>query len=340
METSDETKIYSIAVVGGGAAGTMAVLRCVLNNDETLFFPGAPRDKKRSRAFWVSKVENMPAHLNYVKGIEGPNKESLEWLAQTPFQSRFHHVKNRGIEKIAKEKGVFVLEDNKRELWRSRFVILATGVMDIQPIIGGSIRPILPYANVQLADYCLRCDGHHVHGKKTAIVGHTVGAAWVAIMLYERYKTPSMTLLTHGQPPQLDEITKTAFERYGIGIDEREIVGVEGDSKSKILEGFVLEGGERMELDICFISLGMIVYNQLAKDLGARLDERGFVVTDKKGLGSVEGLYAVGDLQAGIKKQIYTAWDSAVDAADHINSILRSEQRRKILDLDRMASSR
>ena len=195
------SRVYSIAVVGGGSAGTMAVLRCVLNNDETLFFPGTPKDKKRSRAFWVSKVENMPAHLSYAKGIEGPNKESLKWLAETPFQSQLHAVKNRGIVKIVKEDEVFVLEDNKGELWRSRFVILATGVMDVQPTIGGSIEPILPYANVQLADYCLRCDGHHVYDKKTAIVGHTVGAAWVAIMLYERYQTPSMTLLTHGKAP-------------------------------------------------------------------------------------------------------------------------------------------
>ena len=336
-QTETERKVYPIAVVGGGSAGTMAVLRCVLNNDETLFFPGSPKDRKRSRAFWVSKVENMPAHLGYAKGIMDPNKESLEWLAGTPFESRFHWVKNRGVVQISKEGGSFVLKDSKGETWRARFVILATGVMDVQPLIGGSIQPILPYANVQLADYCLRCDGHHVFGKKTAIIGHTVGAAWVAIMLYERYQTPSMTLLTHGEVPQLDETTGAAFEHYGIGIDEREILGVTGDSKSKTLSAFEMKGGETVELDICFISLGMMVYNQLAVDLGAAVDERGFVVTDKKGLSSVEGLYAVGDLQAGIKKQIYTAWDSAVDAADHINGIVRTERRNKILGLDRTA---
>ena len=332
-------KVYSIAVVGGGAAGTMAVLRCVLNNDETLFFPGSPKDRKRSRALWVSKVENMPAHLGYAKGIVEPNKESLEWLAETPFVSRFHQIKNRGVVRIARENGVFVLEDNKGESWRSRFVILATGVMDVQPVIGGNIKPILPYANVQLADYCLRCDGHHIHGKRTAIIGHTAGAAWVAIMLYERYQTPSMTLLTHGQSPQLDETTRAAFECYGIDIDEREIVAVEGAAKSGILKGFEMGDGGSFELDICFVSLGMIVYNQLAVDMGAEVDERGFVVTDKKGLSSVEGLYAVGDLRAGIKKQIYTAWDSAVDASDHINGILRLERRKKALGLDRVSSS-
>lgn len=60
-------KIYDIAVIGGGSAGTMAMQRAVLNNDECLFFPGNAKNKKRSRAFWVSKVENMPAHFNYKK---------------------------------------------------------------------------------------------------------------------------------------------------------------------------------------------------------------------------------------------------------------------------------
>ena len=32
--------VYPIAVIGGGAAGVMAVLRTVLNNDQCLFFPG------------------------------------------------------------------------------------------------------------------------------------------------------------------------------------------------------------------------------------------------------------------------------------------------------------
>jgi thioredoxin reductase (NADPH) len=72
-------KIYDVAVIGGGAAGVMATIRTILNNDECILFPGTPLDKKRSRAFWVSAVENMPAHLGFKKGIEGPNKISLDW---------------------------------------------------------------------------------------------------------------------------------------------------------------------------------------------------------------------------------------------------------------------
>ena len=75
----------------------------------------------------------------------------------------------------------------------------------------------------------------------------------------------------------------------------------------------------------------MIVYNELALELGAKVDERGFVITDSKGLSSVENLYVAGDLRAYAKKQIYTAWDHAVDSADGINSKIRQEKRDELL---------
>ncbi len=320
-------KIYPIAVIGGGAAGTMAALRAILNNDEVIVFPGSSRDRRRSRAFWVAKVENIPAHFKYRKGIVEPGKETFSWIAESDFKDNFHLIKNTGIEEIRKIDDFFQLMTHKGETYRAKHIILCTGVMDVQPMIDGSIDPILPYANVQLADYCLRCDGHHVFGKKTSVIGHGNGAAWVSIMLYERYKTPSMAVLTNGEEPEFTEETQALLDRYGIEVRKERITKVLGKAKDLILEGFELEGKTRFETEICFISLGMICYNELAVQLGAEVDDRGFVITDAKGLSSVEGLYVAGDLRAGIKKQIYTAWDSAVDSADAINGLIRQNKR-------------
>ena len=71
----------------------------------------------------------------------------------------------------------------------------------------------------------------------------------------------------------------------------------------------------------------MLVYNELAKQLGAELDDRGFVKADESGLTSVAGLYVAGDLKANTRKQIYTAWDHAVSAVNAINQKLRTEKR-------------
>lgn len=320
-------KIYDVAVVGGGSAGVMATIRTVLNNDECILFPGTPIDKKRSRAFWVTGVENMPAHLNFKKGIEEPNKISLDWLATSPFASKFHWQKNRGIKEISKDQnGLFILVDNQDQKFLARFVILCTGVMDVQPEINGSIEPVFPYANMQLIDYCLRCDGHHVLDKKIAIFGHTTSAAWVGIMLYERYKCPSVTILTNGEEPLFDQESIDLMKRYNFKIDKSKVEKIIGDPKIKKMEA-IQTTEQLIETDYAFVALGMIVYNELALMLKADVDQRGFVLTDSKGKTSTEGLYVAGDLRANIKKQIYTAWDTAVDSADEINMLIRRKKR-------------
>ena len=321
-------KIYDIAVIGGGSGGVMATLRSVLNNDETILFPGSPKHNKKSRALWVSKVENMPGHLQYKKGIVEPNRESLTWLTTSKMSNKFHWMKNRGIEFIEKNNDVFRLVDNKGEEYFAKYVILATGVMDVQPVIGDSIAPILPFANVQLAEYCLRCDGHHIIGKDSGVIGHGDGAAWVAIMLFERYSPPSMTIYLNGEDEQFKDRSRELIKKYGVKVVKDKIKSIQGDPKAGLLEGMFMEDDSFYKVENIFVSLGMIVYNELALQLNAKVDDRGFVVGDKWGHTSVENLFVVGDLKADIKNQIYTAWDSAVDSADYINNLIRKEKRK------------
>lgn len=324
-------KIHPVAVIGGGAAGTMAALRCVLNNDETLFFPGNQKDKKRSRALWVTKIENMPAHFNYKRGIEQPNRETIDWIKKSPFAEKLDIQKNTSVTQITRDsEGVYTLKDDKENFYRARYIILCTGIMDVQPHISGDIEPVFPYANMQSLDYCLRCDGHHVYGKKTGVIGHGNGAAWVAIMLHERYEPPQMHIFLHGQKAQFTEDTKKLLSAYNVKVHAPEIVEIRGEKKKGILASFVLADGSEVAVDMSFISLGTIIYNELAKSLGANLDERGYVLTNEKGESSVAGLYIAGDLRANAKKQIYTAWDQAVDSADDINSRLRIEKRKSL----------
>lgn len=323
------SKVYPVAVIGGGAAGTMAVMRTLLNNDECLFFPGTPKDKKKSRALWVRKVENMPAHFQYKRGIEEPNLEALRWLSESSFKEKFHWLKNTGVSKLVKnEQGLFELTDSKGNMHLAQYVILCTGVMDVQPVIKGTIETVFDYANAQTIDYCLICDGHHVHQKRTGVIGHTNSTAWVAIMLYERYELPALTIFTNGETPSFATDTQKLLDAYGIEIMTSPIAEILGEEKGKVLKAFQLEDGSQIELDICFVSLGMIVYNELAKDVGADIDERGFVKADESGQTSVPNLYVAGDLKAGTRKQIYTAWDSSVSAANAINQKIRVEKRK------------
>lgn len=325
-------KIYPICVVGGGAAGTMSVLRTVLNNDECLFFPGTPSDKKRSRAMWVRKVENMPGHLQYKRGIEEPNAETIKWIQGSAYKDKLHLQKNTGVSELKKtDDGLFEIIDSKGQTHFAQFVILCTGIMDVQPQIQGSIEAVFDYANAQTMDYCLICDGHHVLHKKTAVLGHENNAAWVAIVLHERYETPQMYILTNGKEPQFQEDTLKLIKLYNIQVITTPIAEIKGEEKGKVLKGFLLENGHFVEAEWSFVALGVIAYNALAKKLGAQVDARGYVLTDEVGLTSVPGLYVAGDLKANTRKQIYTAWENAVSTVNAINMKLRVARREKAL---------
>jgi len=324
--------MFDIAVVGGGAAGIMAVLRGVLNNDSVVLFPGNAKDKKRGRAMWVRKIENMPGYQHYKRGIEDPNRDTIKWINESDFKDNLTVQKNTSIKSIEKKDDYhFVLTDDKGNSMDAKQVILATGVMDIQPHIDGSIQPILPYANQQTADYCIRCDGHHVLGKETVIIGDNDTAIWIAVLLHERYSPPNMTVLTDTKKIEMSDDLKKLVDLYHIDIIDKGIEGVKGDPKKGKLEGFFFCDGTILPADIAFISLGMMVYNELVKDLNVELDERGFVKTDDKGESSLEGLFVAGDLRANAKKQVYTAWDHAVDSADVINNRLRRLKRQELL---------
>lgn len=329
----DSSKIYPITVIGGGAAGVMATLRAILNNDECLFFSGSPVDKKRSRALWVKKVENIPGFSHYQRGIEDPNRQTIQWLVNSQYKSKLHYKKNVGVVRLSKnDDNIFEIEDSNGEIYKTKYVILCTGVMDVQPEINGGIEEVFDYANAQTINYCLICDGHQTLKKRTVVIGHTDSAAWVAIMLYERYEIPELTILSNGKKVELSEEVLKLINLYGINICEEKIDSIKGSDHGKVLEGFYLQDSTFVSADICFVSLGMIIYNELAKQLGADLDPRGFVKTDENGQSSISGLYIAGDLRANTRKQIYTSWDNAVTAVNAINLKLRIERRQNLLN--------
>lgn len=321
-----------IAVVGGGSAGIMAALRGVLNNDEVLLYMGSAKTKKKSRALWVSKIENIPGHFDYKKGIVNPNIETLKWIKQSEFKDNLIQI-NSAVTDIKKNSdGTFNITDDKGATENVFAVVLATGVMDVQPKIQGSIETVFPFANVQLIDYCIRCDGHHVQNKNVAIIGGGDGAAWVGILLKERYDIPEITIVTNGDEQEFTKDTKKLIELYKIKVENSPILNIQGDAKQRKLDGFKLEDGKDINAKIAFVSMGMVIYNELAKQIGAQLDERGFVKTFKLSETSMENAYAIGDLKANSKKQIYTGWDNAVDAMDSINSKLRRIKRNQMLE--------
>jgi thioredoxin reductase (NADPH) len=157
------------------------------------------------------------------------------------------------------------------------------------------------------------------------VIGHRAVAGQIAVLLKERYDLPRVHLLTHGMPFEGNERLQSLLEQYGIELHPEEICEILGDARQG-LQGFRV-GQKVVEAPHAVVALGSVVYNELAKQLGARLADDDHVITDERGETSVDGFYAAGDLVHGKKKQVYTAWDDAVDAVDAIDYRIRKLKR-------------
>ena len=317
----DSQKVYPLVIVGAGAAGTMAVKRAVLNNSEVILFTGDKQDRKRSCGNWVTKVDNVPGLEKYKRPILELRNEALEGLVQGPFGSNLYIVED-SVVSIEKQEEIFKLADRSGRTYYARYIVLATGIMKEQPHIQGSIRPILPFANGPAIGYCCMCDGHRTFGKKTVVIGHTSTAANIALFLAEKYQPASMTILTNGHPNEfMPDLLKEIAEK-NIPILEAPIQEILGNKELRQLNGFVLETGDAIDAEMGFVALGIRANNQLALQLGAELNTSGLVVTDSNGESSVPNLFVIGDLRANSLKQIYTAWQHAVDTIQTIDGRL------------------
>jgi len=319
--------MHDITIIGMGAAGQMALLRSVLNHMKTAVFLGDADTSRRSRATWVAEIENMPVFLGQKRPITNASREVVQLVErQAELKALTTLIKEAAVS-IKKDGETFVISGEKTTV-KSRFVILCTGTMDNQPLIQGKMDPVFPYANRGDILYCIRCDGHKTYGAPCAVLGHTDGAGWIAAMLHERYGLPKIYVLTNGKSFEGEEKIRDLLKRYGIEIIEDEIVEILGNSKDG-MQGFQFKN-RAIDTTKAFVALGTIVHNELAKSLGVKLNEKDHLVVSEKYETSVPGFYAAGDMVAGKKKQVYTAWDMAVDAVDNVDSKIRKMKREGI----------
>ena len=330
-QSMDSTNTWDTIVIGGGIAGTAVAQRAAMNNDRVLLLLGDRETKRKSRSLWVKSMHNIPG-LHGV-GTRQIIKDTLSHLEGYGEQCTVLPTKATRVQSVDKDddlawEAAFEVTDEEGLVHHGASVVLCTGMMDVQPEIGDSIKPILRYANQQQVNYCLRCDGHLTKGRGVATIGHGDGAGWTAILLHERYGSTQHILL-NGEAPEFSDEVLELLERYNVIVHPQPIQQVHGKpTHHGDLEGIELADGSTVPAEIAFVSLGGIVYNEFAASLGCQLDDGGYVVIDEHGESTINNVFAVGDVTSGPMKQVYTAWEYAVRAADAINARKRMARRR------------
>jgi len=171
--------------------------------------------------------------------------------------------------------------------------------------------------------YCATCDSVFFKNKTVAVIGGGNSAAMAATLLAEHAK--KVYLIYRGaelkcQLASADQLSKNPKVTI---IYNTNVLEVKGANK---VENIVLDkpfSGETMlATDGVFVEIGAMPSTGLLNELGVKLNERGYVITDQWGKTTISGIYAAGDIITNTPgfNQIVAA---AADGATAVNAIYR-----------------
>ena len=171
-------------------------------------------------------------------------------------------------------------------------LVLATGVVDACPDLEGFAEH---YG--ASAFHCPACDGHEAEGRDVVAYGWDERLVGFAASLLNWAR--SVTVLTSGRRFDGDDACLMVLDRHDIEVVETpavRLLGSRGD-----LTGVELADGHVVPASLFFFSVAHQPRVELARALGCRIDDDGYVQIDQNGKTSVPGLYAAGDVVPGLQ---------------------------------------
>jgi thioredoxin reductase (NADPH) len=293
-------------VIGGGPAGLTAAIYLARFRRNFLVI-----DAGESRARLIPTSHN---YSGFPEGVAGPDLLSRMKRQAEKYGAKIETGTVKSVEITSN--GIFIAK-TATELLHTRNILLATGVVDLEPRLPNIEGAI----SKGLVRHCSICDGYEARDSKIAIIGN--GSSGLDEALFLRTYSPHITLLSLGEKLELSALEETRAKKAGIVTVEESIdrVMTEGDRIIALVTG----SGVRYDFDTLYSALGTRARIESIRALEVSLFEDRCVEVDSHMRTNIVGLYAAGDVIKGLD-QISTAIGNAAIAATAIHNRLRERE--------------
>jgi len=291
-----------LIIVGAGPAGMSAALNAQNDGIDFSLF-------ESKEAGWFPRV-SVDSHY-FVDNYLGFRKTSgTEIIRQFQEHLKMNNIPvvNDSIVNVMPEGNHFMVYTSSEEV-PTKTLLLANGTVQRELVAPGIER----FLGKSIFYYCVP-EGPQFSGKNVVVIGGRNTGAVTALYLKE------IGCKVH----VIEKDSKiTAKDKYALKIKDagipyhsgREVTGFGGTDR---LESVKLRGSneelEEIAADGVFICIGLKPNNALAKTMGVRLDEQGYVCVDKNMSTNIPGVYAAGDITGGLKQMVVAAAQGSIAA--------------------------
>jgi len=171
--------------------------------------------------------------------------------------------------------------------------------------------------------YCATCDGSFFRNKKTVVVGGGNAAATEALHL--KNLGSDVSLIHRRNKLRADKILQDyVFEKKIKVLWDSVVEEIFGGSVVKGIRIKNVKDGSIKNIDIdgVFVSVGEKPNSAIAKSIGVKTDEKGYIVVDKKQKTNISKIYAAGDVTGGLKQIVTACAEGAVAANSAYEDLL------------------
>ena len=298
---------YELAIIGGGPAGYSAAIYAIRSGIKPVVF-----DKSfgGGLANVSPKIENYPG-FESISGLDLMDKMKKHASKYTEIHF------NENVIKIEKAKDEFNIQTDKKT-YSVKAVILCMGT---------EYRKLNAPGEKELSgkgvSYCATCDGYFFKDKKVAVVGGGNTALIEAIFL-KQIGCKEVYVIHRRDQLRAEKAYEDETLEKGIQIlYNTHVESIQGKNNVEYLELHNVKNDNvtKFSVDGIFISIGEVPHNQLAKELGVKLDENGFVIVDKQQRTNVKGVYAAGDIAGGLRQVVTACAEGAVAALSSTEAV-------------------
>jgi thioredoxin reductase (NADPH) len=292
-------------IVGGGPAGLTAAIYLARFHLDILVV-----DDGKGRAERIPCTHN---HAGYPDGISG---KELVRLMREQAQRYGARIKSDYVTRLDRTGDGFCAAWGSGSV-EAKTVLLATGVKNRRPPMDEELHDDALARG--LIRYCPICDGYEVTDKTVGVIGS--GSYGVAEAIFLRSYTPHMTLIA---PDKALQLTREDQDK----LKAAQIDCVDGPAQAVAISDscIVVDTAEgHYTFDSVYPALGSDTHNQLAEQVGARLNEQGCIGVDAHQRTSVPGLYAAGDVVIGLDQISHAMGEGGVAATTIRNDLAKEK---------------